>query len=99
MMLRRERADVEQLFNRVAARHERETTNRRITLTRHVDAAAKSIVGDADRLEQALQNLAANALRHTPERADPSDRGAVRAARSCSPSTTTVPAFRPNTCR
>ena len=67
MMLRRERADVEQLFNRVAARHERETTNRRITLTRHVDAAAKSIVGDADRLEQALQNLAANALRHTPD--------------------------------
>ena len=67
MMLRRERADVEQLFERVAARHERETTNRRITLMRHVDAAAKSIVGDADRLEQALQNLAANALRHTPD--------------------------------
>jgi signal transduction histidine kinase len=67
MVLRRERADVEQLFNRVAARHEREATNRRITLTRHVEAAAKSIVGDADRLEQALQNLAANALRHTPD--------------------------------
>ncbi len=67
MTLRRERADVEQLFNRVAARHERETTTRRIALTTHVDAAARSIVGDADRLEQALQNLAANALRHTPD--------------------------------
>ena len=67
MVLRRERADVEQLFNRVAARHERETTNRRIALTTHVDATARWIVGDADRLEQALQNLAANALRHTPD--------------------------------
>ena len=67
MTLRRERADVEQLFNRVAARHERELTDRRITLESRVDVATKSIVGDADRLEQALQNLAANALRHTPD--------------------------------
>jgi signal transduction histidine kinase len=67
MTLRRERADVEQLFNRVAERHERELTERDITLETHVDAAARSIVGDADRLEQALQNLAANALRHTPD--------------------------------
>ena len=67
MTLRHDHADIEQLFNRVAERHERELTDRRITLTTRVDAAAKSIVGDADRLEQALQNLAANALRHTPE--------------------------------
>jgi signal transduction histidine kinase len=67
MSLRREQADVEQLFNRVAARHERETTHRRIALTTRVDAAATSVIGDADRLEQALQNLAANALRHTPD--------------------------------
>ena len=67
MTLQRERADVERLFNRVAERHEREMTNRRITLTTRVDAAAKSVIGDADRLEQALQNLAANALRHTPD--------------------------------
>ena len=77
MTLRREHADVEQLFNRVAARHERETTIRRIALTTHVDAAARSIVGDADRLEQALQNLAANALRHTP------DAGHVRLTAIC----------------
>jgi signal transduction histidine kinase len=67
MTLRHERADVEQLFARVAARHERELTNRRVTLTTRVDAGASAIVGDPDRLEQALQNLAANALRHTPD--------------------------------
>jgi len=67
MTLRHERAEVGQLFDRVAARHERETTTRRIALTTHVHPAATSIVGDADRLEQALQNLAANALRHTPD--------------------------------
>jgi signal transduction histidine kinase len=67
MTLRRERADVEQLFNRVAERHERELTDRRVTLETRVDVAANSIVGDADRLEQALQNLAANALRHAPD--------------------------------
>ena len=65
MTLRRQPADVGQLFNRVAERHERETTERDITLTTHVDAAIGSIVVDADRVEQALQNLAANALRHT----------------------------------
>jgi len=66
MTLRHERADVEQLFNRVAERHERELSSRGVTLTTRVDAAARWITGDADRLEQALQNLAANGLRHTP---------------------------------
>jgi two-component system sensor histidine kinase BaeS len=67
MTLRHDRADIEQLFNRVAERHDLEMTERDITLTTRVDAAARSIVGDADRLEQAIQNLAANALRHTPD--------------------------------
>jgi signal transduction histidine kinase len=67
MTLRHERADVEQLFNRVAERHERELSSRRITLTSHVDGSVRWMIGDADRLEQALQNLAANALRHTPD--------------------------------
>ncbi|MBM3779553.1 MAG: HAMP domain-containing histidine kinase [Acidimicrobiia bacterium] len=59
--------DVAALFARVAERHERELGERRITLSRAIDAAAATVSGDADRLEQALQNLAGNALRHTPD--------------------------------
>ena len=65
--LRREPVDVRWLFERVAARHERELRDRRITLVQDVWAGAAQVVGDPDRLEQALQNLAANALRHTEE--------------------------------
>ena len=54
-------------FERVAARHERDLQARRIELVQHVDRDAGTLVGDPDRLEQAIQNLAANALRHTPE--------------------------------
>ena len=36
-------------------------------LVQRVEPGAEVVVGDSDRLEQALQNLAANALRHTPE--------------------------------
>jgi signal transduction histidine kinase len=32
-----------------------------------IEPGAEFVIGDSDRLEQALQNLAANALRHTPE--------------------------------
>jgi signal transduction histidine kinase len=47
---------VEQLFGRVAARHERAC----------LEPGAEIVRGDRDRLEQALQNLAANALRYSP---------------------------------
>jgi two-component system sensor histidine kinase BaeS len=40
---------------------------RNVRLESHVDAGAALVVGDPDRLEQALQNLAANALRHIPD--------------------------------
>jgi signal transduction histidine kinase len=66
MTLRRERVDVTALFDRVAARHERESRGRGIRIVGHVEAGATHVPGDPDRLEQALQNLAANALRHTP---------------------------------
>jgi signal transduction histidine kinase len=64
--LRRERVDIAALFGRVQARHERELNERQIRLVTRVNAAASHVPGDPDRLEQALQNLAANALRHTP---------------------------------
>ncbi len=65
--LRHERVEIAALFDRVAARHEREIHQRGIHLEFHVGAGAEDLVGDPDRLEQALQNLAANALRHTPD--------------------------------
>jgi signal transduction histidine kinase len=65
--MRQSQVDVRALFERVAARHERDLQSRRIQLVQHVDAAASTLVGDPDRLEQAIQNLAANALRHTPD--------------------------------
>jgi two-component system sensor histidine kinase BaeS len=68
--MRRERVDVNALFTRVAARHERELRERRVRLVPHVSLGAEQVNGDPDRLEQALQNLAANALRHTPEGGD-----------------------------
>jgi len=54
------------LFGRVAARHERESERKRITLTTSIAPGAEIVYGDPLRLEQALQNLAANALCHTP---------------------------------
>jgi len=60
------RVEVTGLFQRVAARHERDLHARRIELVQRVDGDAGTLVGDPDRLEQAIQNLAANALRHTP---------------------------------
>lgn len=64
--MRRERVDVKTIFGRVAARHERELQERGIRLVQRVEPGAENVIGDSDRLEQALQNLAANALRHTP---------------------------------
>ena len=65
--IRHDRIDVASLFARVAARHERELRERSIRLVDVIESGADQILGDRDRLEQALQNLAANALRHTPE--------------------------------
>jgi len=65
--MRRERVDVKAIFARVAARHERELQERGVRLVQRVEPGAEVVVGDPDRLEQALQNLAANALRHAPE--------------------------------
>ena len=55
------------LFRRVADRHRPTLRERRITLTADMAEGTPLISGDADRLEQALQNVAANAIRHTPD--------------------------------
>ncbi len=54
----------ESLLGRVAARHEATARERGIQLITRVEPGAELLYGDPLRLEQALQNLAANALRH-----------------------------------
>ena len=58
--------DIERLFQNVAGRHEREAHTRGVALRIHVDAQADQVVADPDRIEQAIENLVGNALRHTP---------------------------------
>jgi two-component system OmpR family sensor kinase len=74
--LRAEPVAVEDLFKRVADRHQPVLRDRNITLDFDIAEGTPRILGDAARLEQALQNVAANAIRHTP-----SD-GSVRLAAS-----------------
>ena len=57
---------LENLFGRVLARHEHAAEQRGVTLSADIAPGAEIVTGDPMRLEQALQNLAANALRHTP---------------------------------
>jgi signal transduction histidine kinase len=59
--------EIDLLFRRVVERHDREARERGVRLIVSVDPAATTVNGDAGRLEQVLQNLVANALRHTPE--------------------------------
>ena len=58
---------VDRLFQQVAARHEREADARAVRIVTTVDAAADQVVADPHRLDQAIDNLVANALRHTPD--------------------------------
>jgi two-component system, OmpR family, sensor kinase len=55
------------LMNRLRDRHARTLAEKRIALDTGVAPGVSTIRGDGNRLEQALQNLVANALRHTPE--------------------------------
>ncbi len=64
--LRCQDVSVENLFGRVAARHEHNARRKGVKMSLSLGAGAEILYGDALRLEQALQNLAANALRHTP---------------------------------
>lgn len=58
---------VDDLLRRVADRHRPALIGRGVTLTTTAAEGTPLVWGDADRLEQALQNVAANAIRHTPD--------------------------------
>jgi len=57
---------VAELFDRVIARHERTLQHAGVRMRTTIEPGAERVRGDRDRLEQALQNLAANALRYAP---------------------------------
>ena len=64
--LHRRLFDIERLFENGAGRHERDAQTKGVAIRIHVDAHADQVVADPDRIEQAIENLVANALRHTP---------------------------------
>jgi signal transduction histidine kinase len=61
-----ERVPVAGLFDRVTARHGHATQSAGVTLDTSIAPDAEQVTGDRARLEQALQNLAANAIRYAP---------------------------------
>jgi two-component system sensor histidine kinase BaeS len=64
--LRIERVQTAELFERVRARHEQQAQAAGVTIATAIDPRAGTVAADRTRLEQALQNLAANALRYAP---------------------------------
>ncbi len=66
MSLEHDNVDVDEIFERVSERHAKTAQDRgvEIVIAPHDDIR---MVADPHRLEQAVQNLAANALRHTPQ--------------------------------
>jgi two-component system, OmpR family, sensor kinase len=66
VVLQRRLFDIGRLFEHVAGRHERDAQTKGVAIRLHVDAHADQVVADPDRIEQAIENLVGNALRHTP---------------------------------
>jgi signal transduction histidine kinase len=63
---RADRVNVADLVQRVVDRHLPDITAKTIATEISIDPPALALRGNAARLEQALQNLAANAIRHMP---------------------------------
>jgi signal transduction histidine kinase len=61
-----ENVDVDEIFDRVTERHAQAAQEKSVTIEIEPHEDDIRLVGDPHRLEQAVQNLAANALRHTP---------------------------------
>lgn len=55
------------LFRRVVDRHAPATHQRNVTIATRLEPPDLTVLADGHRLEQALQNLGANAVRHTPD--------------------------------
>ena len=64
--LEQDYVDVDEIFERVLDRHAKSAQEKGVSIVIAPHDEDIRMVGDAMRLEQALQNLAANALRHTP---------------------------------
>ena len=56
--------DTSRLFRHVVERHQAEAESRGVQLATSVDDEADQLFGDPDRLEQVVDNLVANAIRH-----------------------------------
>ena len=54
------------VFDHVVQRHEHEATAQQVAIRTSVASRADQVTADPDRLEQVVENLVANALRHTP---------------------------------
>jgi len=57
---------VADLFARVQARHEPTCRSAGVSMEAVIEPGGETVAGDRNRLEQALQNLAANAMRYAP---------------------------------
>jgi signal transduction histidine kinase len=64
--LEQDNVDVDEIFERVSERHARTAQDKNVAIVIDPHDDDLRLIGDPMRLEQAVQNLAANALRHTP---------------------------------